>query len=88
MKDGLNILTKESPEEKIKRLERELETEKRGRNNDSIFADKEYSIISKAYLELCDGDYCQGDYSVGESDCWFWDDEFKFCKLKKFLGVD
>ena len=78
---GLDLLKKETPEETILRLERELKIEKQGRNNDMIFFETELKEISKEYLLLCDSGYCKGDMSVGDMPCRYYDEE-KGCLLK------
>ena len=89
MKKGLSVLLKETLEEKVARLQRELYNERIGRVNDNAFCDAEYEKLAKVTLEFCDNN-C-GDITVGERPCpYYIDDEFGSgynCELKRYLGL-
>lgn len=85
---GIELLKKETAEEKIIRLENELKLERHGRNNDINFADAEYKKLALFTLELCDNNYCQSDYSVGIEGCKYFNEDKNICMLKQFCGLD
>ena len=84
---GIEILSRETLEEKVIRLENELLREKQGRNNDIQFAENEYKALAKRYLELCDDDFCNGDCFVGEKPCHYWNEDCSYCQLKMIAGI-
>ena len=84
---GLALLKAETQEEKIKRLEKELQLEKQGRNNDMVFFEQELETMAKELLSYCDSGYCKGDMSIGDIPCKYYD-ECKGCILKYSYGLD
>ena len=54
---GLALLKAETQEEKIKRLEKELQLEKQGRNNDMVFFEQELETMAKELLSYCKNKY-------------------------------
>ena len=94
MKNGIELLRRETPDETITRLENELIKERKGRSNDIIFSESEYKQLSEFTLEICDDGLCDGDQSVGILQCKYWVDSevsgcgYGYCKLKRFCGKD